>query len=539
MARLKILPEDNWIEVPSEITLLEALRMSGYRLDAPCSGLGICGKCKVIAEGELSPLNEAEQKFIKAESNERLACMSQVIGDVKVGLLDNFSTFQSAEQDFGFIKTVNNEYKVIQAEDESNLYHLYWQSYEIDTYKNYPKVLGVAVDIGTTGISYALVDLESGEKIEKLSSLNQQVSFGGDVLSRMTATLTDGSALTQMHDCIINQLNQEISALASKADIDTESIYHIAIAANTTMVHFLLAAEVKSMSKYPYHPKILAPSSFPAQALGLKSCHSKAKLSIMPGISAYVGGDIVSGLLCEEVKRDGLSLFIDIGTNGEIVLIDKDHMYCASAAAGPALEGMNIECGCRANEGAIERFTLSDDGNPIYKTIGDKEATGICGSGLIDLVGSLVNKGWINTTGRWEKDKSNLLTDKKYYITESVYLSQKDIRQIQLAKGAIASGILALLHEVHKSIDDVETVYIAGAFGFHISQEHLLSIGLIPKGCQCEMVFLGNTSLKGAYRLLLDEKIHEDALMLSKKVKYIELSTIPNFQDTFIQQLNF
>lgn len=537
MAKLKIEPYGEVFEIREGENLLKALRQVGYGVNAPCNGLGICGKCKVVAMGNLSDKVQEESDWVLEGSMERLSCKTNILGDVTVVLKAEKENLQTEELRIHTAQALKSSYTSVLKADGN--YELSFCGDVFETTLKKKNLLGVAIDIGTTGIAYVVADLEKGEIRHKASALNRQVAYGGDVLSRMTVALEEKEGLKNLHETLIHQIHEDIEGMMAKIGESLESVYHLVVSANTTMVHFLFGVDVSSMARAPYRPKILAPTPIEPSVLGLFGFNDFARLSVMPSISAYVGGDIVSGMLDEEIAQEGLRILIDIGTNGEIVLMDGEKWYCASAAAGPALEGMNIECGLRAVEGAIEKFKRGKGNSIVHQTIGGKEAIGICGSGLIDGVGVLLQMGCITETGRWHKGATPYLRDKKWYFTEKVYLSQKDIRQIQLAKGAIAAGILTLLQQVGKTIDAVESIYIAGTFGYHISEEHLLRIGLVPKGFRGKIYFLGNTSLKGAYGGLIDVALLEKAFNISKNMSYVELSTSVGFQKLFIEQLNF
>ena len=321
-----------------------------------------------------------------------------------------------------------------------------------------------------------------------------------------------------------------------------DDIYHIVISANTTMLHLLLGISPASLAKAPYRPTFLNIKEMKARDISIEA-NKEAILSIIPSASSYVGGDIVSGIMASDFENNKEAIFIDIGTNGELVALKDGKIISTSTAAGPALEGMNIECGCRAQDGAIEAFDIDGEYNIVYSTIGNKKAVGICGSGLIDIAAALVKRNVLLKSGRWNKDLDNKiadrLVDKKFYITENVYISQKDIRQIQLAKGAIAAGIILMLEEIGLTIDEVPKAYIAGAFGYHVNPDNIRIIGLIPKGFKGEIIFLGNTSLEGARLALINKSCLEKVHTITKDMVVLELSLRENFQDVFVNQLNF
>jgi uncharacterized 2Fe-2S/4Fe-4S cluster protein (DUF4445 family) len=307
-------------------------------------------------------------------------------------------------------------------------------------------------------------------------------------------------------------------------------------------MHLLAGINPRGIAQAPYRPVFTHSLDLSAlnQKLGLAKW---AQVFSSPSISAYIGGDITSGLLATEVyHRKGTVIFIDIGTNGEIVLSKDGQLMATSCAAGPALEGMNIICGQRATTGAVDSFSLSETGKIKYSTIGEAQATGICGSGLIDLCAELIKAEFINPSGRMTDSKkiSQLtLKEGRFYLSDSVFLDQKDIRQIQLAKGAIRAAITMLLEHLEVNEEAIDEIVIAGSFGFHLKAESLKTIGLIPKDYGGKVTFVGNSSLAGSARMILDRKSSLELSKLVKKVEVIELGFDPKFQEVFLKSLAF
>ena len=564
--------------VPENSTILQGIRKAGICFELPCSGLGLCGKCKVIATGELELPTNDEMKFIDQGRNERLACCAKVKGDVCIEFICREKKIQTINSgftrkvevdssmkliDFGaiekksstpFSETINCEvndvdlYKKI-SELESgkkletgSLYGVVWNNELIDLFKEKREILAAAIDIGTTGISAYLIDLETGGIINKLSSLNPQTEYGGDVISRITWCMTHQDGTTHLQKLISEELNRLIIKLTG-GRFSAEQIYNVVVAGNTTMLHLLVGINPSSMAMAPYRPVLLNSAVFRASEIGI-SINACGRLTLLPSASAYVGADIIAGISATEFNKNKKnSIFIDIGTNGEIAAISRGKMVCTSTAAGPALEGMNISCGCRAEKGAIESFDIDENYNITYATIEGTEPLGICGSGLIDIAGSLVKRGIVTKTGSFNKNMDQRVMErfreKKFYITDKIYISQKDIRQIQLAKGAIAAGIRMLLEKINISVEDLEEVIIAGAFGYHIDEENILNIGLIPKGFNGDISFVGNTSIEGARLAAVNKGCIAEMNQIKKEMETLELSTDSRFQDYFIAELNF
>jgi uncharacterized 2Fe-2S/4Fe-4S cluster protein (DUF4445 family) len=508
MPKVKFIDEDIVIEVEKGTRLIDCIRKAGIKVETPCSCAGICGKCRVEAFGELSPKTKEEEAHTN-ESDTRLACLAKINGNVEIKFLKSESR----------LNTINRGFSIDVKADTSIKYDLICS-------------LGVAVDIGTTGISVYLVDLKSGRVIDRVSALNPQTEYGGDVLSRITYAVKEEKGVDILSKCIREKINNMIKELIYKR-FNLEDIYRVIIAANTTMLHLFLGVNPESIAKAPYRAVFLDKEDFKAGDLGIE-INEEGILTVLPSASAYVGADILSGIVAVDFQnKKQASIFIDIGTNGEIVVIKDGRMAATSTAAGPALEGMNISCGMRAEEGAIDSFNIDENSTINFTTIGNVKARGICGSGLLDLVATLINKNIVLKSGRFNK------TLKEFYLKEEVYISQKDVRQIQLAKAAIASGIIMLLKEVSIDIKDIEEVVIAGAFGYYLNPESIKTIGLIPQGFKGRITFVGNSSVEGARLALINEGKLKEMSRIKNNIKVVELSTKEDFQNYFVKELSF
>ncbi|MFR7353726.1 ASKHA domain-containing protein, partial [Anaerococcus obesiensis] len=351
-------------------------------------------------------------------------------------------------------------------------------------------------------------------------------------------------------DEIIKSINNLIEELVNKNEIERNQINKLVIGANTTMLHMLVGEDVKSLGKFPYKAKFLNSLKINSKDLGL---NISAKIYTLPNVSAFVGSDIVAGVYLTDLKNKKNTLFIDIGTNGEIVLKIKDKLYATSTAAGPALEGMNISCGMRAESGAIDSVKIQDE-NINFSTIDKKKPRGICGSGLLSLVSQIIEKDFVNKRGRIldpkkldkedyrrkfikedSKRKRIIILDSK----ENIYISQKDIRQVQLAKGAILSGFLILLEKENIEIEDLNSVIIAGGFGSHLKKEDLTEVGILPKKVEEKIRYVGNSSLIGAYMALMNENIIKKMEELSQNITYLDLATSKNYERKFAKAMQF
>ena len=411
---------------------------------------------------------------------------------------------------------------------------------------------GIAVDIGTTTIACYLLDLISGRTIGAESQVNNQRAYGGDVISRMNFTMEDKAGTKILKDNIVNQINDMIEILCSKNNIDCLNIYNMTVVGNTTMIHFFLGLPSESISMSPFIPVILSPMEFKAREVGVKI---NGIVSIMPGIASYVGSDITAGILASGMMNSKkYSLLLDIGTNGEIAIGNSEGILTCSTAAGPAFEGANIKCGIGGVSGAISKVTLGEKN--IYTTINKAKACGICGSGVLDIVSEFVRYKVIDETGRMQDEeeilnmdikKRILVRDKKkeFLLVENtnkgepIVFTQKDVREVQLAKAAVAAGVMLITRSMGITYEDIDKVYIGGGFGNFMDIESALTIGMIPVELRGKIYSIGNCAGTGARLYLLSEKNRQKALDIIKNASYIELSTRKDFQDYYIDAMMF
>lgn len=565
--------EDLSIEVTEGERLSECIRAAGLALENPCNGLGLCGKCRVKAWGDLYPPENLESGFINAP-NVRLACLARAKGDVWIELIPKGNQLKTINQGFAIEVNVDSSVKQVllpppERTAQPYLERLSYSSSSVDIYRKAGRleqtgtlpiygvliddclidlgiesgeILGVAIDIGTTGISAYLLDLASGEILQKESCLNPQTEFGGDVLSRISYCLENPQGPNQLQEAIIGKINELVIDLTGTVE-RAERVYQVVIAGNTTMLHFVLGVYPGSIARAPYRPIFLEQVDLKAREAGIQIC-SEGRVNLLPSASGYVGADILAGLVATAFdKLDYPAVFLDIGTNGEIVANLGGRLIATSTAAGPALEGMNISCGCRAEEGAIDTFLIDDNFDLHFTTIGATSPKGICGSGLIDITAAMVKRKLVLTSGRFNPNLDPLIKarvrDKKFYLTEAIYISQTDIRQIQLAKGAIAAGVTLLLEEAGIPLEAIEEAVIAGAFGYHINPDSIRVIGLLPKGFNGKITFVGNSSVEGARLALTNKGAMAQIKELKSRIEVLELSTNPRFQDYFVKALGF
>lgn len=419
-------------------------------------------------------------------------------------------------------------------------------------------MLGIAFDIGTTTVVGYLMDLFTGRELCVVSALNPQTSYGADVITRITFASQEADGLQQLHEAITGAINELIGEAVDKATVAREDIYAMTVVGNTCMHHLFLGISPKNLALAPYKPVVRRPLALDAEALGF-TINPAGMLYVLPNIAGFVGADTVGVLLATELDWSGsIKLAIDIGTNGEIVLGSRERLVACSTAAGPAFEGAQISGGMRGTIGAIDHVRF--DQGVDYSVIGGVRPKGICGSGLLDAAAGLVTLGVIDQRGRIlpaERLDGSAAAYRDNIVTQDggsafllvpasesqddrpVLITQQDIRQVQLAKGAIAAGIQVLLEELGVALDDVSQVLLAGAFGNYLDPHSACAIGLIPSELEGRIRGVGNAAGAGSKAALLSRGEFERAATITDFVEYIELSAHPSFKQHFIRSLNF
>lgn len=572
-----------------------ALELGIHSIDAECGGLGKCGKCLVyLRQGRLQS-TELEEKALdlQKEPATRLACQAQIVSDVvveipveeepdtQVILADGETSFAELKpavtKTFVELEKPQLEKNPFDLEDLKtsvnftlaplNVMQKLPQTLRASDYKvtavchnhrlvdveqnnTLNQLFGIAVDVGTTTIVAKLIDLNQGHLLAVESQLNAQRQFGEDVVSRISYASEQKNGLHTLQATIIEQLNQMIETLTHNGNIHSDRIYEMVIAGNATMEHLLLGVLPKYMAEYPYVPVFRGPVRVRASELDL-NIHENGEIYLLPNIGRFVGGDTVAVLLTLANRFKGSWLMIDVGTNGELVLFHQGEMIACSTAAGPALEGAHISCGMRASNGAVDHIDVDED-DFIIHVIGETKARGICGSGIIDAVGACLKAGLIDQTGRIpdpeelgnnlsESMQKRVISDDegKYIHFDQVRLVQKDIRELQLAKSAIASGIEILLKQYQLQVDDLDAIYLAGAFGQFIRPEMAQKIGLLPAVDLDKVQFIGNAAYAGAELALSNREFKKMAIDLVEKIRYLEISTDLEFQTLFAENMLF
>ncbi|MCD7814078.1 MAG: ASKHA domain-containing protein [Lachnospiraceae bacterium] len=403
------------------------------------------------------------------------------------------------------------------------------------------RICFAAFDIGTTTVAGYLLDAKDGRTLAVESRLNPQVQYGADVIMRANYALEHGTEIVST--CIREAVNEMLSILAKKASIRTEDIFQISVVGNTCMHHLFLGISPASLVHAPYTPAISTRLALRAADYGLH-VHPNAQLLMLPVIAGYVGADTCACLMATRPdQEDNITLMLDIGTNGEMVLGNRKRLVACSTAAGPAFEGAKITCGMRGAAGAVDHV-FYENGNWRYTTIGGEPAVGLCGSGLIDLVACLLRAGLIDENGRLESGQADpqtfvLVPPKDSGNSQGVYLTRKDVGEVQLAKAAIAAGIQLLMEEFQITEDDITEVRVAGAFGNYMNPTSAGEIGMFPRSLVGRVRSIGNAAGEGAKLALLsweELKISEE---LAHRTDFIELAALPEFQDCFVEQLGF
>lgn len=573
--------------------------------DASCGGKGTCGKCKVrVLKGDVSAPDKEELIFLSDDEfsqGYRLACritphselhVSVDRGGDSVQILEGHKGFKGAVKPLAFKKYVEMEFPTLQNNDDDlsrllksldkeglnvslalrqklpqflreNEYR-FTAVYDSQTLiavesgdtsqLNY----AVACDLGTTTVVAYLLDCSSGEIIDTRSSLNAQKPYGADVIARIEYTMNNTEGLKILQAKQIEQLSSLIESLLKCNKIQNENLYSLTLAANTTMLHLLAGINPSGIGAAPFIPGFL--KSFSCSLLELGNFFTDCRVYFMPSISAYVGADIVAGVLATSMHdSEDLTLLVDLGTNGEIILGNKKGFHSCSTAAGPAFEGAHISCGMGAVEGALNTFCIRE--NIEYTVIGDTEPVGICGSAIVDIIASFLDTGIIDETGRFaeaEEIENETIRDifinsyncdgegffilvpkEKSASGKAIVFTQRDIREVQLAKAAISAGIATLLHNSGKSERDVIHLYIAGGFGNYINKESAARMGLIPFSLLGRSVSMGNTAGLGAINYSLDADNLQVCDKIVSHTTYVELSDSAWFQQKYIEEMVF
>ena len=604
--RVNLLFNERPVRVPSGVTLFDAASWNGIAIDSTCGGHGTCKKCRIrIADDPPAPTSLDIRAYTAAEIKDgwRLACRTIATRDVAVEVPPLTTRPKAATVGVGrqviLRPAVQKRYLELAepslADQASDVERVLAQLEDLEPraelavlktlgrtlreadYKVTAVVVddvliavepgdttgrrfGIAFDLGTTTVVATLLDLSTGTPVAVESTLNKQQPFGADVITRISATMMDPGALDKLQQLATETLAELAQAVCARGGVQPDEVYEVAVAGNATMTHLVLGIDPEPLGMAPF---IMSTRLFPevlAADLGLAGAvHPRSRAVVFPAFGAYVGGDITAGLLASGMDRDArVRLFVDIGTNCEIVLGNRDWLLATAAPAGPAFEGAAIKCGMRAADGAIEVVTMTLSGLSL-KVIGDAEPQGLCGSGLVDAVTGLVRLGLLDSSGRFISEEQAAATapalagrltkigQERVFVLhwrgsaaeDSIYLSQRDVRELQFAKAAIATGWQILLEEAGLTAADVKQVLLAGSFGSYLSAASAIRIGLVPEIPVPRVVSAGNVAGEGAKMALLSLRERAGGLALLGEVRYVELSDRADFNDRFVEQLPF
>ena len=606
---------DRPVRVPRGVTLFDAASWNGIAIDSTCGGHGTCKKCRIRFKADPPLPTSLDLRAYTAQEIRdgwRLACRTPATSDADIEVPPLTTRPKAATVGVGrqviLRPAVRKRYLELAeptlADQVTDLERVLGELTDLNPVADLAvlralgttlrrsdfkvtavvadealiaiepgdttgRAFGLAFDLGTTTVVATLLDLTTGTPVAVESMLNKQQPFGADVIARISATMLDPAARERLQALAQETLAELATAACRAGGVAQDEVYEVALAGNATMVHLVLGIDPEPLGVAPFIMSTRLLPEVRALDLGVPA-HPQARAVVFPAFGAYVGGDITAGLLASGMDRDPrIRLFIDIGTNCEIVLGGRDWLLATAAPAGPAFEGASIRCGMRAADGAIEAVAITGEDDLKLTVIGDTEPRGLCGSGLVDAVAALVEAGIIDETGRFVQtlatrtaadadvagsvppplaDRLTLIGQERVFVLHwsedrdpatSVYLSQRDIRELQFAKTAIATGWRILLEEAGLETEDVKQVLLAGSFGSYLNARSAIRIGLVPDVGPRRIVAAGNVAGEGAKMALLSVRDRAAALALLEEVKYVELSDRPDFNDRFIARLGF
>ena len=600
--------------------LLEVARSANVAIDAPCSGNGACGKCRVqLKSGALESKKTLHISDEEYQAGWRLSCCSKISADVNVLVPDIASAYKSrmkvadlsSKEEIAIFENAKSDIQLAGIElknslevvdvlmdvpslddtmpDNERLTRALRKYLNINrvripyvVLKKLPDVLrennfavkcviratsddmyvydifgkdedvvigGLAIDIGTTTVSAVLINMENGEILAKSSAGNGQIRFGADVINRIVESQKPGGQ-KKLQDAVIKEtINPMIHEMCKSAKFPKDHIYRMCVASNTTMNHLFAGINADPLRTEPYIPAFFKTNSLFASDVGV-DINKDAHIIMAPNIGSYVGGDITAGTLVSQIwNRPEFSLFIDLGTNGELVFGNSDFMMSCACSAGPAFEGGDISCGMRATDGAIEACTIDKETmEPTYKIVGDPgtKPVGLCGSGIIDVISELYICGIINPKGKFIREGKRIKHDKygmgSYILAfeeeagsvKDVEITEVDIDNFIRAKGAIFSAIRTMLTSLDFDVSMIDDVYVAGGIGSGINMQNAVNIGMFPDIPIEKFHYIGNSSLTGAYLMLLSTPAEKKTYELASNMTYMELSTVPIYMDEFV-----
>lgn len=603
---VEFLPDHATIHVAKGTTILQVALTAGMEMDSPCGGKGTCGKCVVeIVSGQVDMKPDKPARADKLKTGFVLACQALVKENITVAVpaqsrimesnvlvtsnitkteLFPFKPFirkitldldkpdissiandldillRKLTKETGYpkiaitLKTLTTLPHIIREQDWKVTVYLFEYDGNAEIIDicsgNGSPPLGLAIDIGTTTVVVYLVNLESGEVIDKNGDYNLQSIYGADVISRMIHCEEQKNGLDDLQSAIIKTVNQLTKNLCKRNNIKYRDIYNIVYAGNTVMTHLLLGIEPSNIRLEPYTPAATVYPFARAVELGIK-VNPLAYVVSLPAVASYVGGDIVAGALAAQLfKQEKVTLFIDIGTNGELVLGNKEWLVACACSAGPAFEGAGISSGVRAKSGAISGIEINDDLEVRIKTIDEESPIGICGTGMISAISEMKDKKIIDRAGKFMHGLSHrrirkipegyeyvLVFSQECGLDHDITITENDIKNIIRSKGAVYAGIRTMLQMVSLDFSSIEQVYIAGGFGNFINIKDAIAIGLLPDLDLERFQYLGNSSVQGSLHVLLSQYAYQKAIEISKNMTYMELSIGNSFMDEFVSSM--
>jgi uncharacterized 2Fe-2S/4Fe-4S cluster protein (DUF4445 family) len=598
------------IEVPAGTILLEAARKAGVYLSSICGGDGYCGKCKVVIDtGQFESKPTTLLTPDETRENIVLACRTKVLSDMTITvpkfhtietsqiLMDSdahrFSELAGDVQEGVFEfdplvrklavemsePTVNDHtadherlYVAIREQIDAPIMQTGFrilqllskvlrltkykvavtigrrsgttEVIEVEPIKRCEKNFAVAVDLGTTTVVAHLLDLANAKTMDTEAIYNSQINFGEDYIRRIIYA-EENNAFDEMQNRIVHDVNNLIVTLASRQKIELHELTAVICSGNTAMVHFLLNLDSTRIRREPYVASAGFVPPIRAAEIGIQ-INKRGLLYCLPSVAAYVGSDIVAGVLTTRIyTKKEVSLFVDIGTNGEVVLGNRDWLVCASSSAGPAFEGSGVKHGMRAGAGAIEKLNIAPDGSIEFKTIGNTHPAGICGSGLLDTIAELFTNGIIDRTGRFKTNGDTRLTEDDEGLQfqlvpavnehQEIVITQADIDNLVRSKAGVFAAIRVLMNSTQTTVEDIDAIYIAGGFGNFMNVQQAVTVGMLPDVPVEKIQFVGNTSIAGAKTVLMSRKALETAEKIANSMTYFDLMSHSGYMDEFVR----
>jgi uncharacterized 2Fe-2S/4Fe-4S cluster protein (DUF4445 family) len=590
-------PFDRTTRVPPGTTVFSAAHWIGLPIDSTCGGRGTCGKCKVRVLKGASEVTTADNRLLRKDEVEdgwRLSCQARIYEDLTCEVPQLLRVPKAATMGLSRLVIIDPNVRKVYLElaepdlhdQRSDITRLrdaltaegHDMTAGVPVLRTLPKALresefkvtavlagehlvaiepgdtteecfGVAFDVGTTTLVGTLMNLRTGMAAAVRSTLNGQAPYGADVISRISHAMNGAESIEELRTAVLSTMNGILDELYREAGVTPARTYEAVVVGNVTMLHLLLGIDPTPISVMPFTPTFMDALSVAASEVGLR-IHPAGFIQTLPALGAYVGADIVSGVLATGIAReDKLRVFVDVGTNGEIVIGSSQRTLATAAPAGPAFEGSQIKCGMRATDGAIEGVHLGDTVE-LQVIGGDIPAQGLCGSGLVDAVAQLLNVGLLNHSGRMlsaadarDHPLANRLIEvdgvRAFLLAEGVYLSQRDVRELQFAKGSIATGIKVLMDILGVDASDLDEIFLGGSFGSYLNPESAKIIGLVPPVDVDKIIAVGNSAGEGAKIALLSYRERQVAFELPSRIEYVELSGRTDFNDAFVSVLGF